>query len=187
VDLGLEITIVEANPCRVDFDHPPGHTDIPSLAPGQKSYARAKTCGLLEATVGIGKRQEPILIHAGLQFPDVGSGQGPNVSRTFAYPPSAPSWVNLEPFQHTEDSMFTNVTVSLIPPYRTLKGVWSVPDGFVHVHATLPGRRDAGVFLRDVRLDPTTQQLIGYGPSMAIQDSASLWILSFFIAPGITG
>jgi hypothetical protein len=32
----------------------------------------------------------------------------------------------------------------------------------------------------------TTQQLAGYGPNMARQDLASLWLISFFIAPGPT-
>lgn len=203
VDLGIEITLAEANPCRVIFhptaSDPPGtapRTEIPSLAPGQKSYARslpgsaaAGECRLLDAPVGVRlgpQGLETLTMHTALEFPNPTiQGVGP-VGRTYAYPPAAPSWWFLMPFADPARATFATVTVSLTPfrRSRTASAVPMPPDGEVHVLATIPGVVDDSVTLSDVHLDATTQQLVGYGPRMALQDQPSLWLLSFFIAPG---
>jgi hypothetical protein len=192
VDLGIEITVAEANPCTVIFD---GFTEIPSLAPGQKAYARsvagtgARTCKLVDAEVGLRFGTgglEPVIMHAGLDFPNVSAD---SVERHFAYPRTGDpnNWYNLRPFGGGGDvDRFANVTVSLIP-FRTsgrLSPVPVAPDDQVHVRATLRDGHDDGVTLTNVHLDPTTQQLVGSGPSMARQDQSSLWLISFFIVPG---
>src|SRR6266851_3615574 len=91
LDLGIEITIVEANPCTVIFH--PDRAEVPSVAPGQKSYAQAGSCNLVDALIGLRLGPggvEPATMHATLEFPKVvGKHSGNSVQRYFAYRPSA--------------------------------------------------------------------------------------------------
>ena len=94
-------------------------------------------------------------------------------------------WYAGPAFIHGDRDRFEKVTVSLIP-FRTsgrLSAAPVAPDDRVHVQVRLPGGGDDGITLSDVRLDPTTQQLVGSGPRMAAQDLASLWLISFYVAP----
>jgi hypothetical protein len=192
VDLGIEITIVEANPCTVIFHDT--RTEISSLTPGQKAYARSvattslRSCKLIDAEVGVRPGPggvAPVTMHVGLEFPNLSTDSLP---RHFAYPRSGDPnlWYDLQPFNGRDQDRIASVTVSLIP-FRTsgrLSPAPIAPDDQVHVQARFPGGRDDGVTLSNLRLDPTTQQLIGSGPSLAVQDQASLWLISFFIVPG---
>jgi hypothetical protein len=179
--LGIEITIVEANPCIVQTLASGEHITTPGA--GQKSYARGNS-SRLEYYSGLhlipGKQPPPTA--ASLVFPE--SDPVP-VDRFYAYDTSHTDeyWELHPPFIGTTPSTFSNVTVSLLPPNslrKTIEG--ESPDGAVHVYATTPGNREPDIILTDVRLDPVSKQLLGYGGSMAQQDQASLWVISFFIA-----
>jgi hypothetical protein len=119
---------------------------------------------------------------ASLVFPDSNSAP---VDRFYAYDTSHTDeyWEVTRPFTGTAPSTFSNVTVSLLPPSSLLRTIAGRgPDGGVHVYATTPGSREPDIVLGGVRLDPVSQQLLGYGARMAHQDTASLWVISFFIA-----
>jgi hypothetical protein len=181
-----------------ETDYLQRYITLKDLAPGQKSYARslpgsapAGSCKLLDATVGVRLGPEGLestTMHAALEFPDLTMQEAGPVGRYFAYPPTGPdtAWWGSTPFPGTAHTTFAKVTVSLIP-FHSIRGAASFaptpPDDRVHVLATLPGHHDDGVTVSDLRLDSTTQQLVGYGPSMARQDLASVWVISFFITP----
>jgi hypothetical protein len=178
--LGIEITIVEANRCDTYYDS--GGTFHASISPGQKSYIRGPSSEFINAIGGfqvVRGKVQPATSRVGLRCP------APD--RWYAYDPARTTWVFDTPFQYNAHTQLESVAVSLVPfgverPIGSV-GLLEPPDDRVHVLVRHADHRS--VLLSNVTLDETTQQLRGYGPSMEPVDDSSLWILSFYIAPGV--
>ena len=182
MQVGVEITIVEAN--RMDAFYDKGGTFHASIAPGQKSYIRGTGSEYIQASGGlqIGSKGIPVpsTFRAGLRFPDPLSV----VQRWYAYQDASTNWAWDVPFQNARDTRLGSVEISLVPfsLQPNFSGLPEGPDDRVHLMVRRADREI--VLLSTLTLDETTQQLFCHGPSMDTNDNASLWIISFYIAPG---
>jgi hypothetical protein len=180
MDVGLEITIVEANQAYAYWDHGVFHATI---SPGQKSYIRADQCHFIQAATGVrpgpGGGVATTTTRVGLAFPN-----GTQIHRFFGYPPNFVNWEGLSPFRDpASDTLITSIEISLAPFRTSPSSVPVLADGQVHIRIIRPD--GVVIILTNIRYDSTTHQLIGYHGAMEGLDYSSIWILAFFISPGL--
>lgn len=181
MEVGLEMTVVEANQAYAYWEGGVFHATI---SPGQKSYVRADECHIIEAVTGFIPGPTgpiPVTAKVGLGYP---GPSGTEINRYFGYPPGFVNWQGFTPFRNpASDTRIRSIEVSLVP-FRTAPSPLPLsPDGQVHIRIIRPD--GALIILSNIRYDATTHQLIGYHGTMESLDYSSMWILAFFIAPGL--
>jgi hypothetical protein len=178
LDLGIEISIVEANQMRTWFE--PSGAFGAHLSPGQKSYIRAATSSFRETQAGIRSTPQgprPFTTRTGLTFPRTRYGRG---DRWHAFPAAAPNWIDAVPWATGPATEIRSVEISLVPFTTTVRTTPPpAPDGRIYLRVI--NRAGTAATASGFRFDAESKQLIGAGARMEAIDHPSIWIVSFFL------